>query len=194
MSTAYHYPSELELVTYPHPALRARNTAVTEFDDALATFCQRLLDAMRSFRGVGLAAPQVAVNQRIFVSDHVGLEGEDAPSQPMIWINPSIEAPEGSTTYEEGCLSFPGIYAKVQRHDQFTAVWQDTSGTEHRRQLNASNDILGIVFQHELDHLEGTLFVDHLTPSQLTMARRRLRELEQTHKKRYGRPGSVLRR
>ena len=195
MSTAYHYPEHLELVSYPHPVLRKKAAEVTVFDDKLAGFCRRMLDAMREFKGVGLAAPQVAVSQQIFVSDHAGLIGDgEGPSLERVWINPRIENANGSTLYEEGCLSFPGIYAKVERKDTFTAVWQDLSGAEQRLNLSAHNEILGIVFQHELDHLHSRLFVDHLTAAQLTMVRRRLREMEQTYKKETGKVGSVLRR
>lgn len=196
MDTAYHYPEHLELVTYPHPVLRKPAAAVTTFDQNLASFCDRMLAAMRAYKGVGLAAPQVAVSQQIFVSDHGGLlgDGEGATPQPRVWINPHMESVSGHTVYEEGCLSFPGIYAKVERADRFIAVWQDIHGEEHRQELHATDDVLGIVFQHELDHLHGKLFVDLLNPAQITMIRRRLREMEQTYKKETGKVGSVLRR
>ena len=150
---------------------------------------------MREYKGVGLAAPQVGVSKQIFVSDHAGLLGEgDGPSLEQVWINPRMESADGSTIYEEGCLSFPGIYAKVERKDSFTAVWQDLKGVEHRKELNATTDVLGIVFQHELDHLQCKLFVDYLNPTQLTMNRRRLKEMEKAYKKATGKVGSILRR
>ncbi|TVR46133.1 MAG: peptide deformylase [Planctomycetota bacterium] len=196
MNQAYHYPEELELLTYPHPILRRPAEPVTLFDDQLAAFCRRMLDAMHQFKGVGLAAPQVGVSRQIFVSDHGGLmaEQDPPPSLERIWINPRIEQHQGSTTYEEGCLSFPGIYAKVERHDRFTVVWQDLQGAEQRLELNAADDVLGIVVQHELDHLHGKLFVDHLTTVQLTLVRRKLKEMEQAYKKATGKAGSILRR
>lgn len=196
MSTAYHYPTTLELVTYPHPVLRRSAATVTTFDDELRTFCRAMLEAMYSFKGVGLAAPQVGVSKQIFVSDHAGLLGDDSTDEdlPRVWINPRIEGRDGCTTYEEGCLSFPGIYAKVERADRFVAVWQDVEGKEQRQELQATTDILGIVFQHELDHLHGKLFVDHLTTVQLTMIRRRLRDMEQQYKKATGKAGAVLRK
>ena len=195
MSTPYHYPSQLELITYPHPVLRKEAAPVEVFDDDLAAFCKRMLAAMHEYKGVGLAAPQVGVSKQIFVSDHAGLLGDpDAPSAEQVWINPRMEEPSGCTTYEEGCLSFPGIYAKVERMDAFTAVWQDLEGKEHRKELNATTDVLGIVFQHELDHLHSKLFVDYLNPTQLTMVRRRLKDMEKAYKKATGKVGSILRR
>jgi peptide deformylase len=112
-----------------------------------------------------------------------------------VWINPRIERAQGTTVYEEGCLSFPGIYAKVNRHDRFDFVAQDEWGVERRQSLDVSaGDFLGIVVQHELDHLDGIVFVDHLTPAQLTLVRGRLRDLEKDYRKATGKTGSPLRR
>jgi peptide deformylase len=145
-------------------------------------------------KGVGLAAPQVAVPWRIFATDHGSRESSPEP-QPRVWINPRIVDPVGETVYEEGCLSFPGIYAKVKRHNAFTIVWQDPTGAEHQQRLDVqAGDFLGIVVQHELDHLDGTLFVDHLSALQLQMVRRKLRDLEAAYKAATGKAGAVLRR
>jgi peptide deformylase len=187
------YPAALELVHYPHPILRKRASDVTVFDDALRDFCARMFDCMVEHKGVGLAAPQVAVSRRIFISDH--LRREEGQSDRRVWINPRIERPAGSTTYEEGCLSFPAIYAKVERHNRFDMVAQNEWGVEHRISLDVeAGDFLGIVVQHELDHLDGKVFVDLLSPDQLSLIRRRLKELEQAFKKATGKAGAVLRR
>jgi peptide deformylase len=187
------YPADLELVHYPHPVLRKRAGAVTVFDDALRSFCARMFDCMVDHKGIGLAAPQVAVSKRIFITDH--LRREEGQSDRRVWINPRIEHPSGSTSYEEGCLSFPAIYAKVERHNRFDMVAQNEWGVEHRISLDVeAGDFLGIVVQHELDHLDGKVFVDHLAPEQLTLIRRRLKELEQAFKKATGKAGAVLRR
>jgi peptide deformylase len=192
MTEPYHYPDTLELVHYPDPVLRRQTEPVTEFDDGLAAFCERMIAAMRRFQGVGLAAPQVGVSKAIFVSDHAARE-EDAEPDPRVWINPRLEATTGSTVYEEGCLSFPNIYAKVERFDAFDVVWNDVTGAEQRLHV-PENEFLGIVIQHELDHLSGKLFVDLLSPGQITMVRRKLRDLESAYKKRTGKAGAVLRR
>ena len=158
-----------------------------------------MFDVMEEHSGVGLAAPQVAVSMRIFITDHTRRKQDDSdadqPSDRRVWINPRIECTEGITTYEEGCLSFPGMYAKVQRHNRFDIVAQDEYGVERRLSLDVeAGDFLGIVVQHELDHLDGIVFVDHLTPTQLTLCRRKLGELEKHFKKITGTAGSVLRR
>jgi peptide deformylase len=198
MTATASYPSSLALVEYPHPALRRRAAEVTVFDDRLRDFCARMFEVMEEHSGVGLAAPQVAVPLRVFVTDHSRRKQEDGHvlvSDRRVWINPRIECASGTTTYEEGCLSFPGIYAKVQRHNTFDIVAQDEYGVERRLSLDVeAGDFLGIVVQHELDHLEGVVFVDHLTPTQLTLCRRKLVEMEKFYKKSTGAAGSVLRR
>src|SRR3954471_22633402 len=160
-STAY--PLRPELVHYPHPVLRKRAAPVTVFDEDLRAFCQRMFAVMELERGIGLAAPQVAVSKRIFVTDHTRKRDDPAPSDRRIWINPRIEHAEGETSYEEGCLSFPGVFAKVQRHNRFAFVYQDEYGVERRLDLDVEGgDFLGIVVQHELDHLDGKVFIEHL--------------------------------
>jgi peptide deformylase len=187
------YPANPVLVRYPHPALRKRAEEVTVFDDELRRFCAALFTVMEDSKGVGLAAPQVAVSRRIFVTDHA--RREEGQSDRRVWINPRIERPAGVTSYEEGCLSFPAIYAKVERHDRFDFVYQNEWGVAHRLSLDVtSGDFLGIVVQHELDHLEGRVFVDLLTDAQLGLVRKRLRELEVAYKKATGKSGAVLRR
>jgi peptide deformylase len=188
------YPEHPTLVRYPAPVLRRPSAVVTEFDAALLRFCDRMFAVMAEEKGVGLAAPQVGVSKRIFVTDH-GRRKDGQEPQPRIWINPVIESPSGTTVYEEGCLSFPGIYAKVKRHDQFTIRWQDEHGNPHAEHMDVgAGQFLGIVVQHELDHLDGVVFVDHLTPVQLGLQRRRLRELEADYRAETGKTGSPIRR
>ena len=101
----------------------------------------------------------------------------------------------GTTVYEEGCLSFSEIYAKVERHNAFDFVWQDVEEMSTLRHFDVeAGEFLGIVVQHELDHLDGKVFVDHLSPLQLTMVRRRLKEMEKAYKKATGKAGAVIRR
>ena len=189
------YPSAPLLVEYPHPALRRKAEPVTVFNDALRDFCQRLFTVMEQENGVGLAAPQVAVSKRIFVTDHLRKKDGSGITDRRVWINPRIEQAEGATSFEEGCLSFPGIYAKVSRHNRFDFVAHDEYGVERRLSFDVeAGDFLGIVVQHELDHLDGVVFVEHLTPTQLTLCRRRLQELEKDYKKATGQTGAVLRR
>ncbi len=189
------YPLYPELVQYPHPTLRKRAAPVTVFDDRLRAFCQQMFLVMQRHQGVGLAAPQVAVGRRIFVTDHLRKRDDPEPKDRRVWINPRIERCEGQTSYEEGCLSFPGLYAKVQRHNRFTIYASDEWGVERALDLDVeAGDFLGIVVQHELDHLDGKVFVELLTAAQLTLVRKRLRELEADYKTATGKAGAVLRR
>jgi peptide deformylase len=193
-TVAFAYPAQPALVEYPHPALRRPTEPVTVFDQALRDFCAKMFLVMEAEAGVGLAAPQVGVSRRIFITDHLKRRSSEE-SAPIIWINPRIERTEGTETYEEGCLSFPGIYAKVTRPNRFDVVYQDEYGVERRRSLDVQGgDFLGIVVQHELDHLEGRLFVDHLTPLQFELVRKKLGELEKAYRKATGQPGTVIRR
>ncbi len=193
MTAPASYPATTALVEYPHPVLRRVADPVTVFDDALRGFIARMYDTMDLERGVGLAAPQVGVSRRIFVTDH--LKRGDQGSERRAWINPRIERPEGSTTFEEGCLSFPSIYAKVKRHNRFDFIWQDEWGAERRQTFDIEGgDFLGIVVQHERDHLDGIVFVDHLSAMQLNLCRKKLGELEKAYKKATGSAGAVIRR
>lgn len=189
------YPTQLALVEYPHPVLRKKARPVTVFDQRLNDFCARMFQVMEAEKGVGLAAPQVGVSARIFITDHLRRKDSPGAGDPRIWINPRIEAAEGETSYEEGCLSFPGMYAKVMRRNRFIIHWQDCTGREQSQRLDVeAGDFLGIVVQHEFDHLDGRLFVDHLAPAQLTLLRRRLRDLETAYRKATGKAGAPLRR
>ncbi|MBN8525644.1 MAG: peptide deformylase [Planctomycetes bacterium] len=188
------YPTHPALVCYPAPVLRRKAEPVTVFDEDLRAFCARMFAVMEAEKGVGLAAPQVGVSRRIFVTDHARKKDGEKPD-PRVWVNPVIESPEGVTTYEEGCLSFPAIYAKVKRHDRFTIRWLDEYGRERSERLDVgAGQFLGIVVQHELDHLDGIVFIDHLTPVQLGLCRRRLRDLEADYRKATGKTGSPIRR
>jgi peptide deformylase len=185
------YPTAPALVLYPDPVLRQRCAPVTAFDADLRAFCSGMFAVMAAERGVGLAAPQVGVARRIFVTNHVR-EGD--PEQ-RIWINPRLENRAGETSYEEGCLSIPGVYGKVVRANALDIVWQDLDGREQRQHLDVgAGDFLGIVVQHEADHLDGKLHIDHIDLATLSLHRRKLRELEKEYKARTGKPGAVLRR
>ena len=187
------YPPTLSVVQYPHPALRKVAQDVTVFDDALRDFCDRMFICMENAKGIGLAAPQVAVSKRIFITDHA--RREEGQSDRRVWINPRIEQAVGTTAYEEGCLSFPGMYAKVARCDRFDIVFQDVWGAQQRMSLDVSaGDFLGVVVQHELDHLLGKVFVDYLSEAQLGLIRKRLREMEKDFHHMTGKAGSILRR
>jgi len=146
------YPTKLKIRLHDAPVLRVKAGEVTEFDADLAAFCDRMLETLNSKNALGLAAPQVAVSRRIFVTRH----------KPCIWINPDIRVWSGSSYIEEGCLSFPDVYHKIMRSRKITVWYQDVDGNEQTKTLDAKKGSLSIVVQHELDHLNGILFIERL--------------------------------
>ena len=147
----------LTVLRFPDPRLRIKAQPVADITDATDTIIDNMLATMYEEKGVGLAATQVDIHQRIVVMDTS--ENND---QPIIFINPEIIATSDETSInEEGCLSVPGTYAKVDRHDACTVKALDRHGNEFT--LNATA-LQSICVQHELDHLKGVLFVDYLSP------------------------------
>lgn len=165
--------ASLPLVYYPDVVLKTRCADITEIDDALVTFAQDMAETMYASHGIGLAAPQVARSIRMLTLD---VEQEDDRSGLMILVNPVIADSHGRTTYEEGCLSFPGITAEVKRKNQIHVLAYDLAGQE----LDFETDgLLSICIQHELDHLNGVTFLDRLNPVRRKLVLReylRLRE------------------
>jgi len=159
----------LNIHTYPDPILEKNATDVTDFNDELKLLCKNMLYTMYNAPGIGLAAPQVGISKRIFVID-VDYNKEETEEDsgeytysdfnPLIFINPVIKNEQGSTTYQEGCLSIPGIYEDVKRSEEITVEFQDTDG--NKKEIQAS-ELLSICIQHENDHLNGIVFIDRLS-------------------------------
>lgn len=145
----------LNLLTYPNPILKRVSVEVTEFDQELQTFMQDMLDTMRANQGVGLAAPQVGVLKRVIVMDCT-----PGVAPPLMLANPVIVSAEGSVPSEEGCLCVPGYREIIKRHEKVVVNAQDCRG--ETLTFNAEG-LLAICFQHEIDHLDGVLFVDRLS-------------------------------
>lgn len=154
----------LPIRTYGDPVLRGLAKPVERFDEALGLLIADMIDTMHDAPGVGLAGPQVGVAQRIFVYD-VG-EG------PQVLINPEITSAEGTWSYEEGCLSVPDLYWPIDRPSEVDVEGQRADGTHVA--FHASG-LLARVMQHELDHLNGTLLLEHLTEAQRKDAKRVIR-------------------
>ncbi len=163
----------MQIVKYPDPVLRRGGRVVTTFDADLAALARDMLTAMYQTKGVGLAAPQVAVEQKLLVLNPTGDPKE--ADQEMVVVNPRIVSRKHPEFGEEGCLSFPGIYAEVERPRDIVVVYQDLQGAEH--ELSASG-FLARILQHEHDHLEGVLFVDRLTPVDRIRVKGKLLDLE----------------
>ncbi len=139
--------------------LKLTAEAVTNFDQELKDFIEDLTYTMYKTDGVGLAAPQVGVSKRIFVVDFYWAE-EGATKKPRVFINPEITFSEGLITHEEGCLSVPDVYEKVKRPNHIKIKAQDVNGDFFEEEFE---EFPAVVFQHEFDHLNGILFVDHLS-------------------------------
>jgi peptide deformylase len=163
----------LKIVTHPHPALRYESRPVLRIDDALRSQVRRMFDLMYDARGIGLAANQVAIPRRFFV---LNLTADPAQAdQEQVFINPEIIKRHSSTVEEEGCLSFPGLYAHVPRAKRIRVRYFDLDGNE---QTIDAEDLRGRAIQHETDHLLGKLFIDYLDPDVLKSAAAKLREIE----------------
>jgi peptide deformylase len=159
----------LPILLVPDPRLRARARPVGPVEAAQARdLAPRMLASMYAAPGIGLAAPQVGVLLRLVVVD----VGKDEAPTPMVLVNPEIiSASTETVTQEEGCLSLPGQFAEVTRSARVRLRYQDLDG--QRREAEAEG-LLAICLQHELDHLDGVLFVDHLSPLKRNMLLRKL--------------------
>jgi peptide deformylase len=152
------------ILHYPDRRLRNPGELVSRFDSELRQLVDDMAETMYAAPGVGLAAPQIGVSLRVFVVDVAA--GEDAPSDLRVFVNPEIVERAGEMRNEEGCLSFPGIHEQVDRAERIKVRAQDVSGQPF--ELEAEG-LLAIAIQHENDHLDGQLLVDHLS-----LLRRRL--------------------
>ena len=146
----------LELRFYGETILRKTAEPVAKFDDELRKFAEAMIVTMRDERGIGLAAPQVGVSKRIIVIDKSFGEAEN---DFMVLFNPEILETWGETTMQEGCLSVPGVYEDLTRPERIRARYRDVDGA--MRKIDADG-LLARVIQHEIDHLNGVLFVDRL--------------------------------
>ena len=165
--------TKLAILEYPDPRLRTRAEPVTQFDAALGQLVDDLLQTMYAAPGIGLAATQINVHRRIIVID-VSAERTD----PQVFINPQLLSREGAGITEEGCLSVPGVFDKIERAAQVRVRAQDRTGNVFERDLT---ETLAVCLQHEMDHLEGRLFVDYLSD----LKRQRIRKkLERERKER----------
>lgn len=160
------------LVILPDPLLRQVSAPVERVDDALRRFADDMLETMYDAPGIGLAAIQIGEPRRILVID---LAKEDQPPDPHVFINPQIVARgDEFSVYEEGCLSIPEYYAEVERPSTVTVTYLDPEGKE--RQMEADG-LMATCLQHEIDHLNGVLFIDHISKLKRDMVVRKFRKL-----------------
>ncbi|MGI9436218.1 MAG: peptide deformylase [Geminicoccaceae bacterium] len=158
----------LDIILAPDPRLTSRCQPVTSIDDDLGLLLDDMLETMYDAPGIGLAAPQVGVLKRFFVVD----VGEEDARDPQFFINPEITERSGSkAVYEEGCLSLPKQFGDVERSEQVSLRYQDRTG---ECQDLCADGMLARCIQHEMDHLDGILFVDHLSALKRRMILRRM--------------------
>ena len=164
----------------PDPVLRQISKPVETFDDELKTLIADMFETMYAAPGIGLAAVQVGVPIRLLVIDLQEPEDENDPESPIVreprvFINPQILDPsEDTAVYNEGCLSVPEIFAEVERPATIRARWQDIEGNFHEEEMDG---LMATCLQHEMDHLEGILFIDHLSRLKRQMALKKLDKL-----------------
>lgn len=168
----------LRIVHYPDPCLRKKCAPVTAFDTDLAALADRMLALMMAGKGVGLAAPQVGVLERIFVMSHT-CKPEDA----RVLVNPVIREPAGMVEAEEGCLSIPGVHVQVRRAQHCRIVAQDVSGKSFEFE---AADLIARICQHETDHLNGVLILDKMGPTDRIATKSALKALEAQYRSKAG--------
>ncbi|KAK5793160.1 peptide deformylase 1B, chloroplastic/mitochondrial isoform X1 [Gossypium arboreum] len=173
----------LKIVEYPDPILRKRNKRIDTFDENLKKLVDEMFDVMYKTDGIGLSAPQVGINVQLMVFDPVGERGE---GQEIVLVNPRVaKYSKKMVLFNEGCLSFPRIYADVQRPESVKIDAQDISGARFTIDLS---ELPARVFQHEFDHLQGILFFDRMTDEVLDGIRKQLEELEKKYENKTGLP------
>lgn len=166
----------LEILEVPHPGLRAVAKPVAEVNDAVRAIVADMFDTMYDARGIGLAATQVAIEQRIVVIDLQEPESDAEDAKPVraphVFINPEIVAlSEEFASYNEGCLSIPEQYAEVERPARCTIKWLNDKGAAHEAEFDG---LMATAIQHEIDHLNGVLFTDHISKLKRDMLMKKL--------------------
>jgi peptide deformylase len=154
------------ILEFPDPRLRTRAQPVTQFDAELGRLVDDMFESMYAAPGIGLAATQVDVHKRVIVIDV-----SEARNEPLVFINPEILSREGVAETEEGCLSVPGIFDEVQRAAKVRVRAQDRTRAFFERDYDG---VLAVCVQHEMDHLEGKLFVDYLSDLKRQRIRKKL--------------------
>lgn len=176
----------MNIVLYPHPALRAKARPLTAIDQKVRDAAARMLELMYEHKGLGLAANQVALPYRLLV---MNLSGDPQKrEQEGAYVNPVIVERKGSFEDEEGCLSFPGLYAKVRRAKTVKVQAYNLKGELLEM---AVSDLAARCWQHEIDHLDGVLFIDKMGTIARLASRGALREFEREYKKAQDR-GEIL--
>ena len=159
--------SDLKILIFPDPKLRKVAKKIDKFDKSLKTLSKNMLKTMYDAEGIGLAATQVDIHIRLVVMDL-----SEERNEPRVFVNPEYTILDKSPfTYEEGCLSIPGFNEEISRPSKILLKWQDLQGNFHEEKLEG---IFTVCAQHEIDHLDGKLFVDYLSPIKRDRIRKKL--------------------
>jgi len=162
------------ILIHPDPRLKKVAKPLEDSSDAIRALAKDMLETMYDAPGIGLAAPQIGILDRVIVLDCVKEEG-DAP-RPLVMINPQVIASsDEQNVYEEGCLSIPDQFAEVERPKEVTTTWMDENGVAHEETFDG---LWATCVQHEIDHLEGKLFIDYLRPLKRQMITRKMQKLK----------------
>jgi peptide deformylase len=161
-----------EILIWPDPLLKKKASPVAAVDESIRTLVKDMFETMYAADGVGLAAPQVGILHRVIVLDTTPRQPE---SRPIAMINPEIVKMEGETVYQEGCLSIPGEAEDV---DRAAKVWVRFLDVDGKEQTLECDGLLSIAVQHETDHLDGTLFVDHISTLKRELIKKRMKRLK----------------
>ena len=159
----------LPILKYPNPILKKKSRPVLEIDPAIHQLIQDMAETMYAAPGVGLAAPQVGCPLRLAVLD---ITPADQPKNLVVLINPEVIAVEGECSWEEGCLSIPEYTQEVKRKKRIVVRYQDLQG--EKREIVGDDDLLSIALQHEIDHLDGILFIDRISRLKRGLFRKKL--------------------
>jgi peptide deformylase len=160
------------IVKFPDPILQRASAPVTEFDDELRKLVADMFESMYAAQGIGLAAPQIGIPKRLTVID---LSNKKEPKDKIVLINPEITLQEGKQVEEEGCLSLPEIREKVRRSARVIVKAQDEYGKWSERE---GSELLARAFQHEIDHLDGVLFIFRISALKRDLILRRIRKMQ----------------
>ena len=167
----------LEIFHFPHPVLKQKTRPIQKIDPKILELVQDMAETMYSAPGVGLAAPQVGHSLRVAVID---VTPADQPKNLLVLINPEIVATEGECTWEEGCLSVPDCNEEVKRSKKVVVRYQNLRGETAEI---TGEELLAIALQHEIDHLDGILFIDRLSPLKRRLVKRKLLKKDKEEKK-----------
>lgn len=176
--------AKLDILHFPDKRLRTKAEEINLIDDALRLFIDDMFETMYDAPGIGLAASQVNFHKRLMVIDV-----SDEKDQPLCFINPVITHKEGVEVMQEGCLSVPGFYEDVERAESICVKALDKQGVAFEL---TTDGLLAVCIQHEIDHLDGKLFVDYISPLKRNRIRKKLERMEKDQADQPSRPASTL--